>query len=363
MEKLQFTKFDEKLLALGMRGFPHTGIIEITKRCNAQCDYCYIKQEPDIELNTNQIKYIVDKLNDTGILSLGVTGGEPFIREDILEILSYMIDKDFFEIFIQSNGTLITADHLDFLKANSGYVKLMRFSLFSHVPEIHDRYIGVNGGFQKAFSSAITLKEAGFRIICVINLMDFNLKTIHTTRKFFESYGFEVSVGSYKMFANDRIKHNYRKATSKEFFKDYLRTFEPEELNVIKKDYMNKISAPLTDCLCGLRQTAVSINYRGQVVPCIVFRDMPVADLLTDKRTIPEILTSSQSNQLFRNLKKTQIDKCGNCRYINYCILCPGASHEEFGSMSVAQDQACNWAHAVHEIIEEDATSNCKNLQ
>jgi len=362
MEELQLTKLDEKILALGMRGFPHNGIIEVTKRCNAQCDYCYMKQEPDIELDTKQLKLIIDKLNDAGILSLGVTGGEPFIRKDILEILSYIIEKDFFEIVIQSNGTLLTDEHLDFLKQNSRYFKSIRFSFFSHIPEIHNKYIGILGGFQNTLSSAIVLKNAGITIKCNINLMDFNFKSILDTRKYFESYGFEVNIASYKLFVNDHIKQNYREVTSKEFFKKYLRTIEPKELNGIKKDFITKMNAPLTDCLCGLRQVTISINYRGQVVPCIVFREMPVADLLTDNRPVNEILSSSQCNQTFRNLKRTHIYKCRNCKFINYCLLCPGASYEEFGSMSVAPDQACNWAHAVHEIIEEDDISNSKNL-
>ena len=59
------------------------------------------------DLTTTDIKVIIDKLSGAGVEILAVSGGEPFIREDILEILSYA-KKKIKKVIVGSNGTMIT---------------------------------------------------------------------------------------------------------------------------------------------------------------------------------------------------------------------------------------------------------------
>ncbi|MBN1981624.1 MAG: radical SAM protein, partial [Chitinivibrionales bacterium] len=118
MDELQFS---DKLMSLGHRNYPTTAILEITKRCNASCDYCYIKDNDSKDLSTAEIKRIIDKLADAGILFLIFTGGDPFIRDDIIDILEYAVSKNFWKMTIMTNGTLINANHISFLKRNSRY--------------------------------------------------------------------------------------------------------------------------------------------------------------------------------------------------------------------------------------------------
>jgi radical SAM protein with 4Fe4S-binding SPASM domain len=357
MEEFETRRMEDKLAALSLRGFPHQAAIEVTKRCNAKCDYCYITQEPEMEMGTGQVKSIIDRFNDAGILSLIISGGEPFIRKDFLEILSYIIEKKFFLFSILSNGTLLNNEHISFLKSHSAYTGTIRFSFFSHIPEIHDKYIGVMGAFEKALLTASTLKASGIKIAIMINLMDFNIDNISTTIKFFESQGFTVNSATYKIFANDFIKENYKKVTSKEFYKKYFRSLEPVHFNALKKELLEELSSPLSDYLCGRRRVAISVNYRGELIPCLPFRDMPVANLLSDNRSLNEILSSSEIINTFSTLRRTHLEKCKNCRFINYCIICPGSSHVEFKSVSAVQDQSCNWVHALYETVMENESS------
>ena len=83
-------------------------MFEVTYRCNFHCKHCYV---PDSyrnygELDTKEIFAILDRLKEIGCFYLGFTGGEPFMRADFPEILSYAKQCGF-TIIIYTNGSLI----------------------------------------------------------------------------------------------------------------------------------------------------------------------------------------------------------------------------------------------------------------
>jgi MoaA/NifB/PqqE/SkfB family radical SAM enzyme len=86
---------------------PHVGGIELTPFCNLRCVHCYLQdQEKHKLLSTQEIKLIIDKLFDAGVLFLYFTGGEIFTRLDFLEIYIYAKKKGFI-VELLTNGTLI----------------------------------------------------------------------------------------------------------------------------------------------------------------------------------------------------------------------------------------------------------------
>src|SRR5271169_6479398 len=77
--------------------FPIKAVFELTYRCNLKCRHCYVApsavNERGKELDTKQVFTILDQLAGAGCLNIGFTGGEPFLREDIFEILGYAKNK------------------------------------------------------------------------------------------------------------------------------------------------------------------------------------------------------------------------------------------------------------------------------
>ncbi|GAG17377.1 unnamed protein product, partial [marine sediment metagenome] len=136
-------KIRKKLLELGEKNYYSCASIELTSRCNAKCDFCYIVDKNVRDLPTEKIHEILDKLAEAGIISLTFTGGEPFIREDLLDILSYAVEKKFWKMSIFTNGTLIEDRHIQFLRENVSFFPIVQISLFSHIPRINDGYMKV----------------------------------------------------------------------------------------------------------------------------------------------------------------------------------------------------------------------------
>src|SRR3989338_2550985 len=102
--------------------FPLRMMFELTYRCNFKCGHCYVppSYRRKGELKTKEVFSILDELKEVGCFYLGFTGGEPFIRKDIIDILWYAKRKGF-EVIIYTNGSLIDenlADELARLKPN-----------------------------------------------------------------------------------------------------------------------------------------------------------------------------------------------------------------------------------------------------
>ncbi len=80
-------------------------VLSPTMRCNLNCFGCYASQyDKRQELNTAEIHRLLEDARGMGIYFITISGGEPFIRQDILDIFATYKDM-FFQVF--TNGTLI----------------------------------------------------------------------------------------------------------------------------------------------------------------------------------------------------------------------------------------------------------------
>jgi len=86
----------------------------LTYRCNLRCGYCQIWKEAGQELSTTQALAAIDELYEAGMGRLGLTGGEPLLREDIATIVEHARGLGLFTT-IFTNGTLVE-QHLHTLR-------------------------------------------------------------------------------------------------------------------------------------------------------------------------------------------------------------------------------------------------------
>ncbi len=95
--------------------------LAVTDRCNLRCFYCMpeegIKYLPQKELLTfDEIIRVVSLLGDMGISKVRLTGGEPFIRPDLMDLIRRIVTIDGIqELHITTNG-ILTAPHIPELK-------------------------------------------------------------------------------------------------------------------------------------------------------------------------------------------------------------------------------------------------------
>ena len=83
---------------------------EITNTCNYHCSYCIFSSETikyENELTTDEVKKTIKELKDNNFTYIKFTGGEPFTRKDMTDILKYAIELGF-DMDISTNASLIT---------------------------------------------------------------------------------------------------------------------------------------------------------------------------------------------------------------------------------------------------------------
>ena len=136
--------------------------LEVTNACNLKCIHCYKTAGTPLpqELDTEDWFRIIDELKELGVMTLAFTGGEPFLREDISQILEYA-SQNVMGINIFTNGTLITEDVIKILrKVNPEKIMV---SIDGATKETHERIRGQNT-FDKTVESINILTKNKFRV-------------------------------------------------------------------------------------------------------------------------------------------------------------------------------------------------------
>ncbi|MFQ5875715.1 MAG: radical SAM protein, partial [Dehalococcoidia bacterium] len=145
----------------------------ITRRCNLHCAHCYIDAMDRIdpaELDTETALRVVDQLADYGVPVLLLSGGEPLMRPDILEIINYATSRGLRTV-LSTNGTLLTAEVARNLqRAGVAYV-----GVSIDGPEaIHDKFRGSRGAFRQALDGVRTVLAEGLKVGLRFTLTRYN---------------------------------------------------------------------------------------------------------------------------------------------------------------------------------------------
>ena len=167
---------------LGGKRYPLSGTIELTERCNLDCVHCYINQPAGSaehrqrELTTAQWKDVLDQIAAEGCLYLLITGGEPLLRPDFLEIYDHAKRKGFI-ITLFTNGTLMTPEIADHLAEWHPYV--VEITLYGATAETYERVTGVPGSFERCHRGIRLLRERGIplrlkTVVMTLNVHEFD---------------------------------------------------------------------------------------------------------------------------------------------------------------------------------------------
>jgi cyclic pyranopterin phosphate synthase len=154
-------------------GRPVTNLrVSVTQRCNLQCIYCHAEGErsPEAELPLEDIREILRVAATLGIRSVKFTGGEPLVREDILEIVRAAPGG--LESSMTTNATLLEGYARDLKEAGLSRINV---SLDSLDPACyrditgHDRLSDVLSGIEAALEAALTPIKLNMVVLKGIN--------------------------------------------------------------------------------------------------------------------------------------------------------------------------------------------------
>ena len=147
--------------------------------CNQKCLHCYASEQKYAitkELTTEQWKQTIDKLKDAGISQLTFTGGEPTLREDLVELVNYAA---WFVTRLNTNGVLLSKSLVNELKEAS--LDSVQVTLYSHDKNIHNILVG-SPNFDKTVEGIKNAVDAGLNISVNTPLCSLNENYLETVK-------------------------------------------------------------------------------------------------------------------------------------------------------------------------------------
>lgn len=133
--------------------------------CNLACSYCSVASSPQARkrsVSLERVKALVDEAAMEGFSEIYLTGGEPFLEPDIVEMVLYATEA--LDVVLLTNGMLYQGYRLEQLKRLAGRERLvLQTSIDAGSAEGHDVNRG-RGSWQKAMDGLRVAKDLGLPV-------------------------------------------------------------------------------------------------------------------------------------------------------------------------------------------------------
>jgi MoaA/NifB/PqqE/SkfB family radical SAM enzyme len=273
------------------------------------------KEEKNNELTIWEIKKIFMQSPFRNLKEVIISGGEPFLRNDLTKIIEIIFHLTHSSIGITTNGLLSDSIFATVKKAVKERIPLKIYvSLDGSNPFINDKIRGVKSAFHKTFYTIRTLvklqKKYKFELDVGTTIVRENITDILNIRKLVYSlkeklgYGVRIAENT-EYFSNLSQKFLYTEK-EKKLLLDILEELKDGNIdfyyNAIKR-FLLKNMYPKFKCTALTKSVYITPN--GIVAPCSKYlNSRKIGDLR--KQTIAEVLTKSAEY-------KEKIKNCSGC--------------------------------------------------
>ncbi len=143
-------------------GRPVSGLrISVTEDCNLNCFYCHREGCPasSREMTAEEMGKIVELATEFGVQKIKLTGGEPLLRDDIVEIVTAVTASKVKEVSMTTNGALLAGLARELAEAGLNRVNI---SLDTLDPDKFSKITG-NGSLRDVLAGVEAALEAGLK--------------------------------------------------------------------------------------------------------------------------------------------------------------------------------------------------------
>ena len=262
---------------------PYQITIEPNERCNARCLMCDCWKETQDYISSDEILTVLKELR--GWIGpnffVQIAGGEPLIYPGIYDIFRYCADHQII-CKISSNGISLNSESVCQKIIESG-LKYLTVSIDSHKAEIHDKYRGVPGAFDKAIKGLKYLDEHSDMVLgvsCIImkenvdHLKEFTdfLLSLPVGRILFQpvrAYKMKISEWhTHPMWIDDHKKLEEGIAYIKKRKKEDPRIMNTVDHLDTMVNYFKDPKSILNSQHCHIGYEQLNITYKGDVFLC-----------------------------------------------------------------------------------------------
>jgi MoaA/NifB/PqqE/SkfB family radical SAM enzyme len=268
---------------------PLTVSIEVTKRCNARCSFCGYWQNKD----RNELASYVEVVRKFDPLIVVITGGEPLLRPDLVEMVANIKQLPGFRYMtLLTNGWLLSEEKVRALvKAGINQINVS----MNYPDARQDQERGLPGLFEKL--SVLVPKLAkegvgGFTLSAMV--MRDNMRDLEPLARLAHQWGVSLALSGYNAMKTGDRSHFPTPQETQEFeaLCKRLKAVKHELHNILVSDFFFDV---LPDFYargsrpgCGAGKTMIHLSPEGMVKPCAELP--PICDWKDfDNRTYPGV--------------------------------------------------------------------------
>jgi len=333
---------------------------EITRSCNLFCAHCRGSASPESysdELSTDECFRLVDQILEVGNPIIILTGGEPLVRRDVLQVAKYAVNKGL-RVVMGTNGTLITEEMACKLKEVP--ISRLGISLDFPVAELQDEFRGQAGAFDAVMAGIANARKEGIEIQINSTITKLNVNYLEELLALVLKMG-AVAFHPFMLVPTGRGKglesvelppEKYEETLNwiydkqmelgdRMFFKPtdvphYLRVVKQRQKQDRRNDSkvahgQHPADVITRGCLAGVGFCFIS--YQGKVKGC-GYLDVEAGDIR--KESFGQVWDNSPLFAKLRDLSNLK-GKCGACEYKRICGGCRARAYEATGDYLEAE--------------------------
>ncbi len=342
LPEFAFDEWGEVLLKpLNGKRYPLAAEFELTERCNQACKHCFINQPAGSlaarskELTTAQVKYVLDQIAEAGCLHLLLTGGEPLLRPDFLEIYLHARRKGLL-VMLFTNATMLTPEIIKVLRQAPPV--LVEVSIYGATRQTYEYITGLPGSYDRFINGLHLLKESGLRAGTKSALLNLNRHELPLMQALADELGlpFRYDGSMWPRFDGSDDPFNYRLDIEEMIELDNQ---NPERMQDWIDNYVHSKDLPMRHeryvFNCGAGYRSFAIDSAGRLSACMMARKPSFS--------IPELGFETAWAKLgeFRMTERTKEVACLTCSASGMCIQCPGWSQLVHNDNETIVDFVC----------------------
>lgn len=328
----------------------------IFQPCNLECVYCYNKlsrkdnllsDKP--QLTTDEFKRALDQLIEFGVERIMFSGGEPTLRDDLVELAEYIKSKNReIKVALITNGTRISAQDA---RTYSRLFDMIWVSLDSYNREEHDRLRG-QGTFDRTTETIKLFVSENANLLVNAMISDFNYESIDKIRDFVLK---ELGAKKFRMSTYQPYKSGghgegelvlnpppYVNESSKD-----SASFSPM-LNVENDSSLESMLEGIDPLLkrdqCGIGEGEFALHSNGDIYPCQNLTDSAFICGNIREDRIEDVYHHSPIMTKCRNATVEVIEKCKTCEFKYVCAGgCRASAFEIYGKLDSHLEMYCEF--------------------
>jgi MoaA/NifB/PqqE/SkfB family radical SAM enzyme len=320
--------------------YPPYLIFFITERCNMVCKHCFLHKNPEAgrqELELNEIEKIAKSMPNLFFLRL--TGGEPFLRKDIYEIIELFYRySNVRRISINTNG-ILTEEIVETMEKVTTNLKDLTLEIGISIDDLYEKHDTIReypGAFEKAmdtYDKLIGIREntGNLRVGFLTTIMNENQDDleeifVYLTAKNPDSVGLnmirgvpgdmnKLNIGADKY---DNARHMFNsynfKNCGKQFYFQKMRMVK----TIISQETIVAVQKTGQACFPCLAGDMIAVLYSDGKVAACELRDDVIGNVRNYECNVRNLWKNSKRKNICRTIKKNR------CCCTHECFITAG---------------------------------------